>query len=68
MSHNLIERSGGGNAVKNDTYGEPVIIEENNIIVRVYSPILTEEEYNRRMEQIKKAAVRLLLSKEKVKG
>ena len=51
--------------MKNDTYGEPVIIEENNIIVRVYSPILTEEEYNRRMEQIKKAAVRLLLSKEK---
>lgn len=54
--------------MKNDRYGEPVIIEGNNIIARVYSPILTEDEYNRRMEQIKKAAVRLLLSKEKVKG
>ena len=51
--------------MKNDRYGEPVIIEGNNIIARVYSPILTEEEYNRRMEQIKKAAARFLLSKEK---
>ena len=51
--------------MKKDTYGEPVIITKNNITARVYSPILTEEEYNRRMEQIKKATIRLLLSKEK---
>lgn len=51
--------------MKKDTYGEPTIIQKNNIIARVYSPILTEEEYNRRMEDIKQAAIRLLLSKEK---
>lgn len=51
--------------MKKDTYGEPTIIEKNNIIARVYSPILTKEEYNRRMEDIKQAAIRLLLSKEK---
>jgi hypothetical protein len=50
--------------VKNDVYGEPAIIEKNNIIARVRSPILTEDEHNRRMEQIKQAAIRLLLSKE----
>ena len=54
--------------MKNDRYGEPVIIEGNNIIARVYSPILTEDEYKRRMEQIKQATVRLLLSVEKRKG
>lgn len=53
--------------MKNDIYGDPVIITKNNITARVYSPILTEEEYNRRMEQIKKATIRLLLSKEKRK-
>jgi hypothetical protein len=51
--------------VKNDTYGEPVIIKKNNITARVYSPILTEEEHNRRMERIKQATIRLLLSMEK---
>lgn len=51
--------------MKNDIYGEPEIIEENNIIARVYSPILTDEEKKRRMEQIKQATIRLLLSKEK---
>ena len=60
--HMMIERSQGGNTVKNDTYGEPLIIEKNNIRARFYSPILTEEEYNRRMEQIKQATIRLLLS------
>ena len=53
--------------MKNDTYGEPEIIKENNIIARVYSPILTEDEQKRRMEQIKQAAIRLLLSNEKRK-
>jgi hypothetical protein len=61
----LIERSGGGNAVKNDIYGEPTIFKKNNITARVYSPILTEEERNKRMEVIKQAAIRLLLSEAK---
>lgn len=51
--------------MKKDVYSEPEIIEKNNIIARVYSPILTEEERNKRMEQIKQAAIRLLLSAEK---
>ena len=51
--------------MKNDVYGEPTIFKKNNITARVYSPILTEEEYKRRMEEIKQAAIRLLLSKEK---
>ena len=46
-----------------DTYSDPVTIKVGNVIGQVYSPILTEEEYNRRMEAIKKAAVRLVLSK-----
>lgn len=53
--------------MKNDIYGEPTIIKKNNISATVYSPILTEEERNRRMEQIKQATIRLLLSKEKRK-
>lgn len=66
-SHILIERSERSKAVKKDIYGEPTIIEKNNITARVYSPILTEDEYNKRMEHIKQATVRLLLSKEKRK-
>ncbi len=51
--------------MKKDVYGDPVIITKNNITARVRSPILTEDEHNKRMEQIKQAAIRLLLSKEK---
>lgn len=50
--------------MKGDIYGEPEIIKYKNIIATVYSPILTDEERERRMEKIKKAAVRLVLSKE----
>ena len=46
-----------------DAYREPETIQIKNVIGKVYSPILTEEEYNKRMEAIKKAAVRLVLSK-----
>ena len=49
--------------MKNDIYGEPEIIRENNIIAKVYSPILTEKERERRMERIKQASVSLVLSK-----
>ena len=50
--------------MKKDVYGDPEVIEYKNTIATVYSPILTDEERARRMERIKKAAVRLLLSKE----
>jgi hypothetical protein len=62
--HILKERSKGGNTVKNDIYGEPEIIKHNNIIAKVYSPILTDKERDRRMDAIKQAALRLVLSKE----
>jgi hypothetical protein len=54
--------------MKNDVYGEPEIIKKNNIVAYVYSPILTDEERARRMERIKQAAVRLVLSEDKKKG
>ena len=54
--------------MKNDTYGEPIIIQVNNNVARFYSPILTDEERARRMERIKQAAVRLVLSVEQKKG
>lgn len=52
--------------MKNDIYGEPEIIVHKNIVAKVYSPILTDEERNKRMERIKQAAVRLVLSKNEV--
>ena len=51
--------------MKKDVYGDPEVIEYKNIIATVYSPILTDEERNRRYELIKQAAVRLVLSKER---
>ena len=53
--------------MKNDVYGEPEIIKGKNIIAKVYSPIITEQERERRMNQIKKASVSLVLSKEENK-
>ena len=49
--------------MKNDIYGEPEIIKGNNIIAKVYSPIITEKERDRRMTVIKKASVSMVLSK-----
>ena len=54
--------------MKGDIYGEPTIIKVGNNVVRAYSPILTDEERERRMERIKKAAVELVLSVEEKKG
>lgn len=48
-----------------DVYGEPVIIRKGNIVAKVYSPILMDEEREKRMERIKQASIRLILSKEK---
>ena len=53
--------------MKKDIYGEPEIIKSGNIEASVSSPILTDEERERRMEQIKQAAVRLVLSEKKGK-
>lgn len=52
--------------MKNDIYGEPEIIKYKNIVATVHSPILTEEERKRRMERVKQAAIRLVLSKNEV--
>jgi hypothetical protein len=54
--------------VKEDVYGEPEIIRYKNIVAKVYSPILTDEERERRMNLIKQAAVRLVLSQDQTKG
>mgnify|MGYP005613225993 CR=1 FL=1 len=51
--------------MKNDIYGEPEIFMKNNIIAKIYSPILTDEEREKRMEKIKQACVRLVLSAER---
>ena len=45
---------------KPDTYGEPTVLEYPNAIVRVYRPILSDEEQTRRMRQVYKAAEELL--------
>ena len=54
--------------MKNDVYGEPFVIKVNNNVARFYSPILTDEERARRMERIKQAAIRLVLSVDEKKG
>lgn len=48
---------------KKDTYSEPKTFNYPNAVVKVYSPILTEEERKRRMDAIAKSAERLLKSK-----
>ena len=51
--------------MKNDTYSEPVIFKKGNITARVYSPIISDDEQKKRLEQVKQAAARLLLAQEK---
>lgn len=46
-----------------DTYEEPKVFTFPNAVIKVYSPILTEEERKRRMERIAKSAEELLKSK-----
>lgn len=46
-----------------DTYMEPIVIKKPNATIRVYRPILAEEERKRRMAQIERAAIALLRSK-----
>lgn len=54
--------------MKNDIYGEPEIIKRNNIVAKIYTPILTDEEREKRMEKIKQACVKLVLSAESMNG
>lgn len=46
-----------------DTYGEPIIFNFPNATVRVFHPILTPEERERRMKIIHNAAAELLKAK-----
>lgn len=49
--------------MKNDIYGEPEIIKSGNIIAKVYSPIITEQEKERRLTAMRKASVSMVTSK-----
>ena len=51
--------------VNQDTYGEPRIIVFDNMVARVYSPILTEAERKQRLEAIAREAAKLLMSNDK---
>lgn len=48
--------------MKNDVYGEPEIIKSGNVIAKVYTPILSDEERERRFAEFRKATVRMVLS------
>lgn len=43
-----------------DTYQEPIVLEFPNAIVRVFRPVLSEEERKRRMKRIHDAAAELI--------
>ena len=47
----------------NDIYGEPEIIKSGNVIAKVYTPILSDEERDRRIAAMRKASVSMVLSK-----
>lgn len=49
-----------------DIYEEPKIIKTEGATIRMFTPILTEEERERRMERIKYCAVELLREQERV--
>ena len=51
--------------MKNDTYNEAILIESPDAVIRVYRPVLTDEERNRRMKRIHDAAAELLKSQER---
>ena len=53
--------------MQKDVYGEPEIFVTDNAVVTVRSPILTVEEYERRMERIKQASVRIVLAQLRAK-
>ena len=50
------ERVSDMGAYDNDVYGEPTVYQyEDGVIVRAYHPILTPEEYERRLNDLKDA-------------
>lgn len=49
-----------------DVYGEPRILQYPGITVRVYSPILTDEERTRRMKMIEEAAAAVIIAQDKL--
>lgn len=51
-----------------DKYMEPKVIQYPSAVVKVYSPILTDEERKKRMASISEAAKKLLISKETNNG
>lgn len=51
----------------NDTYHEPILIETPGAIIRVYHPVLTDQERNRRMKAIYNASAALLKEVERKK-
>ena len=51
-----------------DVYMDPIVLHLDNCIARVYRPILTDEENERRLERIKKAAADLIMSAERSKS
>ena len=53
--------------MKNDTYNEAILIESPGAIIRVYHPVLTDQERNRRMKAIHNAAADLLKDVERKK-
>lgn len=53
--------------MKQDTYSEAKIFTYPGIVAKVYSPILTDEERQRRMAQIAKSAEMLLTQERKAK-
>lgn len=50
-----------------DVYGEPRVFKFPGMTVRVYQPILTDEERARRMKIIEAAAAAVLIEQEKLK-
>ena len=54
--------------INNDTYKEPIVYEYPDAIIKVYRPILTDEEHERRMKKIREAAIKLLISAERNKA
>lgn len=50
-----------------DVYGEPRIFNFPGMTVRVYQPILADEERARRMKRIEEAAAAVLIEQEKLK-
>lgn len=49
-----------------DVYGDPRVFKFPGMTVRVYQPILTDEERARRMKRIEQAAAAVLIEEEKL--